>query len=130
MSSTPVFTGTPKAQVKLVSAANTNRDGSGTVVDLWTAGASGSRIENVAIRARGTTTAGVIRLYIYDGSTYFLIREYLVTAITPSTTVKVFEASENFSLLSNCLVLQTGYKLAASTHNAENFNLIVMGGDY
>lgn len=129
-STTPVFVKAPRCASKLVSAANTNRDGTGTIVDIWTAGSDGSRIEHVDIIARGTTTAGIIRLYIYDGTTYFLFREYSVTAATPSGTVKCFAFTENFSLGANVLVLPTGYKLGASTHNAENFNVSAHGGDF
>lgn len=129
-STTPVFTNAPRVAVKLISAANTNRNGTGTIVDVWTAGTNGSRIEHVDIVAQATTTAGVVRIYIYDGTTYFLFREYLVTAITPSTTVKAFNTTENFSVGSNVLLLPFGYKLSASTNNAESFNVTAFGGDY
>lgn len=130
MATSPIFTGTPKAVAKLVSAANTNRDGTGTIVDIWSGGSSGSRIERVKIIARGTTTAGVIRLYLHDGTTYFLIEEILVTAITPSTSIAVWSQDRSFADAGGCLIIPNGYKLAASTHNGENFNVQAFGGDF
>jgi hypothetical protein len=128
MASAPVFVGTPKTWFAQVSAANTNRDGSGTIVDLVTAGANGSRIDEVEIEAAGTVTAGVIRLYLYDGTNTRLFKERLVSATTPSTTVKVWEDVVTFL---NGLNLPPGatWKLRVSTHNAETFNIFARGGD-
>lgn len=130
MSATNNYAATPRAASKLISAANTNRDGTGTIVDVFAAGTSGSRIERAEAVARGTTTAGVVRLFIYDGTTYFLFEEIMVTAATPSTSIAVWSAASAKISPAKPLWLPTGYKLAAGTHNAENFNVAAFGGDY
>lgn len=130
MASAPIFTGTPKIGIANISTANTNRDGTGTVDTVFTAGASGSRIEHIDILGVGTTTAGMVRLFLYDGSTYRLWKEVAITAVTASASVAGFSYSINTSLLSNCLILPTGWSLRASTHNAETFNVIALGGDF
>ena len=121
------YAATPKTAVAQVSTANTARDGTGTLATVFTAGASGSRIDDIAIIATGTTTAGMVRLFLHDGTTARLWREVAVSAITPSATVSPFS-----SLLSGlALVLQTGWSLRASTHNAETFNVLVTrAGDF
>jgi hypothetical protein len=126
MGTTPVFIAVPKTWLGQVTAANTNRDGTGTLVDIVTAGASGSRIDQIDISGLGTTTAGVVRLLLNDGSNTRLFKEVLVSAITPSTSVEAFRASLVFA---EGLVLPTGWKLKASTHNAESFNIFARGGD-
>lgn len=127
MSTTPIFTATPRCANAAISTANTNRDGTGTIGTVFTAGANGSRIDFIRIVASATTTAGVVRLWIYNGSAYFLWKERLVSAITPSATVAVF----NDSVLDDLpLIIPSGYSLRASTHNAENFNIHAMGGDF
>lgn len=130
VTSTPIFIQTPEMAIASLSSANTNRDGSGDIVAVWTAGSDGSRIDHIDIQAIGTTTAGVIRLFIHDGSSNHLWREILVTATTPSTTVAVWSASVDCSVPANICVLQTGYSLRASTHNAQNFRVMAWGGDY
>ncbi len=130
VTSTPIFVQAPRCAIGSLATANTNRDGSGTLATIFTAGANGSRIEHIDITAYGTTTAGVIRLYIHDGSTAFLWKEVLVTAITPSASIAVWSASVDCSLPSNVLIMPTGYSLRASTHNAENFRVNAIGGDY
>ena len=92
-----------------------------------TAAASGTRIDDIYMVATGTTTAGVIRLFVHDGTNARLLSETLVTAITPSTTVQVWSNT----LLSQGIVLKTGYSLRASTNNTETFNIIVTrAGDF
>lgn len=132
MASAPAFSATPRAAIAAISTANTNRDGTGTIGTIFTAGSSGSRIETIRIQATGTTTAGMVRLYIHNGTAAFLWKEIDVTAKTPGATDKAFTAVVDCgdSQHENILVLPSGYSLRASTHNAETFNVIVIGGDF
>jgi hypothetical protein len=130
VTATPIFIQTPRAAVGQISTANTNRDGTGTIGTIWTAGANGSLITGIDIQATGTTTAGVVRLFIHDGTNARLWREVLVSAITPSTTVAAYRATLDLSTEGTALWLSTGYSLRASTHNAETFNVTARGGDF
>lgn len=132
MSTSAQYASTPKCGVGQVSVANTNRDGTGTIVTVFSAGASGSRIDAINIKATGTTTAGMIRLFIHDGTNARLLTEVPVTAITPSGTLPSWEAQLNTNTMTQVLplVLPTGYSLRAATNNAETFNVIALGGDF
>lgn len=114
-----------------VSAANTNRDGTGTVVTLGTAPAAGSRLDGVIVQAVGTTTSGMVRLYLHDGANARLFLELPVIAVIPSGTQPAWGAQANANTMSQVfpLVLPSGYSLRASTHNAETFNVIGCAGD-
>ncbi|MES2030826.1 MAG: hypothetical protein V4477_16725 [Pseudomonadota bacterium] len=126
MSAAPIFVGTPKTFQGALSTANTNRDGSGTITTLVTGGSLGTRIDRIKTIAAGTVTAGVVRFFLSDGTNTRLFKERLVTAITPSATVAVFEDEITFA---DALIIPTGWTLKASTHNAEAFNLFAHGGD-
>jgi hypothetical protein len=126
MAASPAYTAIPRTERATISAANTNRDGTGTIVNLFTAGANGSRVERITVCATGTTTAGIIRFYLFDGTNTDLWREISVTAITPSATVLAFY----FQLGSLGYILSNGKSLRVSTHNAEGFRVIAEGGDF
>lgn len=127
MATTAQYASTVRTAQAQVSVANTNRNGTGTIVTVFTAGSSGSRIDDIYITATGTTTAGVVRLFLNDGTNTYLFEEILVTAITPSTTVAVFQAT----LLNQAIVLASGWSLRASTNNAETFNIqVTRAGDF
>lgn len=128
MATTAQYAATARTAVGQVTTANTNRNGTGTIATIFTAGSSGSRIDDISIVATGTTTAGVVRLFLNDGTTSYLWQEILVPAITPSTTVAVFSAA----LLNQSLIIaSSSWSLRASTNNSETFNILVTrAGDF
>lgn len=89
----PIFVLTPNVGFARIAAANTARDGSGSNVTLCTAGANGTRVDYIeAWSAQATAAASglkVLRFYLSDaaGANPRLIREVLLPALTPSTTV-------------------------------------------
>lgn len=130
VTATPIFSQAVRHAVAAISTANTNRDGSGTIGTIFTADATdGSIVDSVTIAATGTTTAGVVRLFVHNGSAAFLLAEILVPAITPSTSVAAFRRVLDFSQAGNPLYLPAGWSLRASTHNAETFNVHAFGSD-
>lgn len=134
MATTPNFSATPKVGSVAVATANTARDGTGTLGTIFTAGASGSRIDSIVIQASATTTAGMVRLFIHDGTTARLYDEVPVFAVTPATSVPAWSvALGNNAPLSTGrypLMLPTGYSLRAATNNAETFQIHAIGGDF
>lgn len=126
----PIFVLTPVIASANVNAANTNRDGTGTLVDLITAGLNGTRVDRLVFEAAVTTTAGVIRVFHYNGANSRLWKEILVTAITPSTTLAAFRWVEERTDGQALFTLPPGHKLQFTMHNAESMNAFAHGGDY
>ena len=127
MAITAQFVATPKVGLATISTANTSLTGSGTIGTVFSAGANGSRIERCVVKATGTTTAGMVRLFIHNGTAATLLTEIPVAPATPSGTLPAFETTLVFD---GGLVIPTGYSLRASTHNAESFQLTALGGDF
>lgn len=100
--------------------------GIGPMALLMTAGANGSRIEYITIKATVTTTAGVIRFWIDNGNltSIQLFKEVLVAAFTPSGTVLSGERNILFGS-----TIPPNSRLWASTEKGENYNFIVNGGN-
>ena len=126
----PIFPVTPQTEHARISTANTNRDGTGTIVDVYTAGANGSRVDKVILQGIGTTAAGVIRLFYYDGTNYRLFFEQLVSAITPSGTVIANYYSINNTDGTPICYLPVNCKLSAAPNNSETWEVYCLGGDY
>ena len=112
-----------------ISTANPGRDGTGTIVTGWTAGASGGYVRTIRIKATGNTDAGMVRIFHYDGA-YYLWREIQVVAITPDRTTPSFESELNFVNDNS-----TGWQVGAAdtirfaTEQAQEFDIIVEGMD-
>lgn len=132
MAAVPAYASTPNFGNGQVSTANPNRDGTGTIATIFTAAANGSRIDAIALKALATTTAGMLRLFLHNGTNARLLTEVPVVAVTPSATAPSWETQLNSNNLSSILplVLPTGYSLRASTEKAELFNILAMGGNF
>ncbi len=130
----PIFTATPRSSwVNIPVTANTAMDGTGTVATTFTAGANGSKIEDVYLNHLGTNVATVVRFFVNNGSTNAtpanntLVHEETMAA----NTVSQVAASVPVIWRAN-LVLPNGYKLNAvvGTTVAAGVQVTAVGGDY
>lgn len=113
-----------------VSTANSNLDGSGTLGTVLTPDNTlkGCNIQRINIKSQVSTTPGMIRLFIYNGTTNFQISEVMVPAVTKSATAKSYAARKTYG--DTGFALKASYLLKASTQNAEAFNVIAEGLDW
>jgi hypothetical protein len=126
----PVFVATPKSWRAHLSAANTNFDGTGTIVSIAVGGSIGSEIYAVEVFANGTTTAGNINFFIFDGANYRHAGQILVTAVTAGASTGTFSGSLSVRADGSPIFsLNNGDTLYASTYNAETFDVHCVGGD-
>lgn len=133
----PIFTLTPNCPVVAVAAANTARDGSGTLVTLFTAGANGSRVESITFTSAQATaavnSAMVGRVFLTDdtGANPRLISEVVIAAVTASNTVIGAASTISYS---NGLIIPTGciLKVAQSIYAGvqDQMHVVARGGNY
>ena len=130
MATTPNYAATPRSAYAQISTANTALDGTGTTVEVIAGAANGTRVDDITIQAAGTTTAGMVRLFLSldGGTTKRLIREASISAATPSATVQ----AARVDLVDLGIILpDTNARIYASTHNANTFNVVVTrAGDF
>jgi hypothetical protein len=127
----PVFTDTPHMGLVMINTANTNRDGTGSLGDVITGTTDGTRVDRVVIKAGGTTTNGMVRVYLYNGTNTMLWDEVFVPAITASNTAVTFKSTiQSPDLMSPLIVLASGQKIQVSTVQAETFYVTAHGADY
>lgn len=126
----PIFPDVPILGVGEISVANTNLDGSGTLVTVATGTPNGTQIDLIRVKAIVTTTIGMVRLFIEDGGVTFtaLWLEIPVTAAVPADDTEAFSA--DIDLTANPLDLPDGYKLRASTEKGEAMTVFAHGGNF
>lgn len=129
----PIFPLTPNLAWATVTTANTAKDGTGTVATVYTAGANGSRVDYLKVRALGTNVATVIRVFINNGSTNAtaanntLIVDQTIAATTNSETAQLVD-----NIIQLDLSLPAGYKINVTigTTVAAGLQVTAVGGDY
>jgi hypothetical protein len=128
MATTPNFTSTSRLATAAVSTANTNRDGTGTIVSVITGVAAGTKVFEVDVQMIVTSTAGMVRLFLSSdtGSTWKLFDEVAIAAATVSASVKGTRVATQYT---NLILPSASWILGASTHNAEASVVTALGGD-
>lgn len=139
---TPIFPLTPKCSWGTIATANTAKDGTGTVVTVFTAGANGARIDQIKVRALGSNVATVMRFFINNGSANStpannsLVHEKTLAATTLSETSELVDNDviilKGSDYVCPIPYLPAGYKINVTlgTTVAAGLHVTVSGGDY
>ena len=131
---------TPKVQnvsAATVATANTALDGTGTMVTVFTAGADGSRVDQIRVANLGTNVASVMRFFVNTGAINDLIHEVTL----PSNTISQVASSILIDITipkntseTACPIpyLKAGQKInvTVGTTGAAGWKVVVHGADY
>ena len=121
MASAPSYAVTPVAWTGLVPSTNdTSWTAPTHVTTLGSAGASGTKINEIDVIPAGTVVAGLVNVFLYDGTNYHLHESVTIAAATPSTTVAPIKTS----LYYDNLVVPAGWSLVCSTTVVADESLI------
>lgn len=112
----------------------TNRDGSGATtaapVTVFTAGASGSKIEEITVKAEKDPADSTLLLFLHDGSAFHLWDEWdLGDPATGSATVASYRETRTY----DNLVLKSGWTLRAvitAAPTSGKVQVCAFGGDF
>jgi hypothetical protein len=133
----PIFALTPNIGVALVDAANTESDGTGVLVTLFTAGAEGSRIERIryanAQSSAADSSAMVIRFFITDhhGANPTLLAEVALAAATRTVAVVGAQGIYTFTnglVIPNGTIIQVIQSVYAGVQDLMHY--VAEGGDF
>lgn len=131
----PIFNRVPDIQwANTITAANTAKDGTGTVTTVFTADATeGSYVEKLIVRPQGTNVATVLRVFLNNGgsnataSNNALIAELGLLATTNTETAAIAGA-----VIPLNMALPPGYRINVTlgTAVAGGHTVTAVGGDY
>lgn len=103
---------------------------------LCASSTNGRRVDKISVQACSTsitapTAAQTVLIWMWDGTTAYVIDEFLVTVVTPSTTVAAFNTFKTYPNL----VLPAAFALYMSTTVTTTaattaLSVVVYGGDY
>jgi hypothetical protein len=128
---TPIFPAAPVVGIaSLVSAtpltSYANITGTTGLVQLTATSTEGTRIDNIVVKAQGTTVSSTVSIWLNDGTTSRIFDEIDVPALVASTTVDSFVVSRGYTNLT----LPPTFRLFVSQTVATNVNVFAFGGTY
>lgn len=142
---TPIFPVTPyaiSASLAAVTACTTRAPtvtaslAAANITELCPVSTNGRRIDKIAVQAcssaiTAATAAQTVLIWLWDGTTAYVIDEFVVTLQTPSTTAAAFRLEKTYTTL----VLPAAFKLYMSTTvtttaSTTALSVQVFAGDY
>lgn len=141
INTSPVFTRVPRSAVLTLAAANTARDGSGTIPTLLVGAADGTRIDEIRFTSAqasvGASAANVMRVWLSidatagAGVTWYLLAELAEATVTSSNTV--IGAQTIFPFPSGLFLKDATYAIGVTMSiratATDDHDVIALGGD-
>jgi len=126
MAANPVFAVTPRINSASVSTAETSLTAPTNFGTVITGAASGTRIAEIVVKCAATSAAALVRIFLYDGTTYYLFDEIAITAATSSNTVSTVRVSTSYN---NLVLPSSSWSVRATTTIAQATSVIALGAD-
>lgn len=127
MATEPAFAVTPRIGAVALAAADTSYTAPTNVATVITGAATGTRIAEVVVQMNATvSSATMVRLFLYDGTSYFLFDEVAIPTSTGSQSVKQSRVSTFYS---NLILPSGSWSLRATVHSSNAGIVTALGAD-
>lgn len=123
MATAPAYASTPVIWAGLVPATlDTSFTAPTNVTILGSAGTNGTKISQIDVEPVATTVAGLVNVFMYDGSAYHLLDSFTMSIATVSTTAAPVKQTNYY----DNLVLPSGWSLRCSVTIAGDQSVITV----
>lgn len=128
MADNPSFAVTPRIGAASVATADSSYTAPTNFATILTGASTGTRIAEVVckIAITSASTASVVRLFLHDGTTYYLLDEIALPATTASASVAAARAS---TLYANLVLPNASWSLRAATSVSQATHVTALGAD-
>lgn len=127
MAADPVFAVTPRIGAVVISTAETNFTTITNFGELLTGSSTGTKVQEIVCKAGGTSAAGIVRLYVHDGTTHFFVDEFTISAAAGAgNTTQTTRVSASYN---NLVLPGSGHRLRVTTTIAQPIHVTAYGAD-
>lgn len=128
---TPIFPATPIVGIATLTTATAvtsraNITGTTGLTQLTATSTNGTRVDTITVKAKATSVASNVFIWIYNGTTSYLFDEIDVPAVTAANTTDSALVSKSYTTL----VLPPTYQLFISETVQTDLNVYAFGGQY
>ncbi len=126
MATSPVFAVTPRIGNVSIATAESSYTAPTNVGTLITGASAGTRIAEIVVKCAATSAAAIVRIFLYDGITYWLFDEVSVAAATGSATVQQTRVSTTYN---NLILPSASWSVRVTTSVAQATHVTAFGAD-
>lgn len=128
MATSPAFAATPRLGSVSVATADSSYTAPTNVGTVLAGVAAGTRISEVVakIAITSTSTAAVVRLFLFDGTTYYLFDELVLASSVASASVASTRA---VAVYNNLILPSASWSLRVTTSVSQATHVTALGAD-
>jgi len=126
MATSPQFAVTPRIGAVSIATADASYTAPSSVGTLITGAATGTRIAEIVVKNAATSAAAIVRIFLYDGTTYWHFDEITIAAATGSSTVQQSRVSTTYN---NLILPSSSWSLRVTTSVSQTTHVIALGAD-
>ena len=126
MAASPVFAVTPRMSAVSIATADSSYTAPTNVGTLITGASTGTRVAEIVVKCAATSALGIVRIFLYDGSTYWLFDEISTAAATGSTTVLQTRVSTTYN---NLILPSASWSVRVTTSISQATHVTALGAD-
>jgi len=126
MATSPQFAVTPKIGAVSIATADASYTAPSSVGTLITGASTGTRIAEIVVKCAATSASAIVRIFLYDGSNYWLFDEVSVAAATGSSTVQQTRVSTTYN---NLILPNSSWSVRVTTSVAQTTHVTALGAD-
>ena len=126
MATSPTFATTPRIGNVSIANADSSYTAPTGVGTLITGVAAGTKINEIVVKCAATSAAAQVRVFLHDGSSYWLFDEIGVTAATGSATVAQTRVSTTYN---NLILPSNSWSVRVTTSVAQTTHVTALGAD-
>ena len=126
MAASPVFAVTPRMSAVSIATADSSYTAPTNVGTLITGASTGTRVAEIVVKCAATSAAAIVRIFLYDGSTYWHFDEITVAAATGSATVLQTRVSTTYN---NLILPSASWSVRVTTSVAQTTHVTALGAD-
>ena len=126
MASSPVFAVTPRIGNVSIATAEASYTAPTNVGTLITGASTGTRVSEIVVKCAATSAAAIVRIFLYDGSTYWHFDEVTIAAATGSATVQQTRVSTTYN---NLILPSASWSVRVTTSVSQTTHVTALGAD-
>lgn len=126
MASSPAFAVTPRIGAVSIATADSSYTAPTNFATLISGVSSGTRVSEIVVKNAATSTAALVRIFLHDGTNYYIYDELVVSAATGSATVAQNRTSATYS---NLVLPSASWSIRVSTSVSQTTHVIAFVAD-
>ena len=126
MAADPAFAVIPRVSAVTISTAETSLTAPTAFGALITGVAAGTRVAEIVVKCAATSAAAIVRVFLHDGTNYFLFDEIAVAAATSSNTATTTRISTTYN---NLILPSSSWSVRVTTTIAQATHVTALGAD-